>query len=252
MATHKTPYGSSELTSPQLVALAAAAQRDDGGVVLPARLKGGAAQSFVAALIGKGLVREIRAKPGMPVCRHDPETGQAYALVITKLGRAAIPAAQNEPAPSNASAVATAATTASSARTKKSLGVEASPPPAIQRCCASPDAWQTPPSAAPAIVPNGPETDAIITEVASKDGGTQPANSNPPRQGSKLADVLALLFRENGAGIEELTTATGWLPHTTRAALTGLRKRGYEILRESSDGKGSIYRIEFMPCAEAA
>jgi hypothetical protein len=37
--------------------------------------------------------------------------------------------------------------------------------------------------------------------------------------------------------------ATGWLPHTTRAALTGLRKRGYAVVRERIDGGNSIYRI---------
>jgi hypothetical protein len=37
--------------------------------------------------------------------------------------------------------------------------------------------------------------------------------------------------------------ATGWLPHTTRAALTGLRQRGYAIVRVRIDGGDSIYRI---------
>ena len=52
-----------------------------------------------------------------------------------------------------------------------------------------------------------------------------------PRQGSKLSIVIDLLGRKKGAGIEELIAATGWLPHTTRAALTGLRRRGYGIER---------------------
>ena len=64
-----------------------------------------------------------------------------------------------------------------------------------------------------------------------------------PRQGSKLSTVIDLLGRKKGAGIEELIAATGWLPHTTRAALTGLRKRGYAIERERSEKGGSVYRI---------
>jgi hypothetical protein len=64
-----------------------------------------------------------------------------------------------------------------------------------------------------------------------------------PRQGSKLAEVMALLGRKQGVGIEELTSATGWLPHTTRAALTGLRKRGYAVERSRSEEGGSVYRI---------
>lgn len=50
--------------------------------------------------------------------------------------------------------------------------------------------------------------------------------TKPPRSGSKLARVIALLERPEGASFAELMAATGWVPHTTRAALTGLRKRG--------------------------
>jgi hypothetical protein len=64
-----------------------------------------------------------------------------------------------------------------------------------------------------------------------------------PRDGTKLASVIALLGRDQGAGIDDLTTATGWLRHTTRAALTGLRKRGFVIERARSEQLGSLYRI---------
>jgi hypothetical protein len=49
-----------------------------------------------------------------------------------------------------------------------------------------------------------------------------------------------------------LIAATGWLPHTTRAALTGLRKSGFEIERRQEDGQGSIYRIILPASSEAA
>ena len=64
-----------------------------------------------------------------------------------------------------------------------------------------------------------------------------------PRSGSKAAEIVDLLQRDQGATIDELIEATGWLPHTTRAALTGLRKRGYEITRSRADGV-TRYRIE--------
>jgi Protein of unknown function (DUF3489) len=64
-----------------------------------------------------------------------------------------------------------------------------------------------------------------------------------PREGSKLAQVIVLLKRSDGATIANLMDATGWLPHTTRAALTGLRKRGYVVVRERIDGGDSFYRI---------
>ena len=42
-----------------------------------------------------------------------------------------------------------------------------------------------------------------------------------------MARVVGLLQRDRGATLAEIIAATDWLPHTTRAALTGLRKRGY-------------------------
>ena len=39
------------------------------------------------------------------------------------------------------------------------------------------------------------------------------------------------------------TWYTGWLPHTTRAALTGLRKRGYAVRREKLEGGSSVFRV---------
>lgn len=76
------------------------------------------------------------------------------------------------------------------------------------------------------------------------DRGRQEPAPDPahPRPGSKGALVVSLLTRTEGASIEELIAETGWLPHTTRAALTGLRKRGFAIRRDSDEG-GSRYRI---------
>ena len=68
-----------------------------------------------------------------------------------------------------------------------------------------------------------------------------------PREGSKLARVIDLLQRSDGATIPNLTEATGWLPHTTRAALTGLRKRGYAVIRERIGAGDSVYRISDAP-----
>ena len=64
-----------------------------------------------------------------------------------------------------------------------------------------------------------------------------------PRAGSKQALLVNLLGRAGGATIDDLTGATGWLPHTARAALTGLRKRGFAVERISLDRGESAYRI---------
>jgi Protein of unknown function (DUF3489) len=64
-----------------------------------------------------------------------------------------------------------------------------------------------------------------------------------PRGGTKLSRVLELLQRDCGATLEELIAATDWLPHTTRAALTGLRKRGCAVTIDRHDKeRGSTYR----------
>ena len=68
-----------------------------------------------------------------------------------------------------------------------------------------------------------------------------------PRAASKLSIVLGLLQAPEGASLAKLVAVTNWLPHTTRAALTGLRKRGYAIANEkivADDGaRHSVYRI---------
>ena len=64
-----------------------------------------------------------------------------------------------------------------------------------------------------------------------------------PRAGSKLALVIAMLSNEAGASLKSLAEMAGWLPHTTRATLTGLRKRGFLIERFKNDDLGSVYRI---------
>jgi hypothetical protein len=62
------------------------------------------------------------------------------------------------------------------------------------------------------------------------------------RTGSKKDLVLGLLRRADGATLGELVTATGWLPHTTRAALTGLRKKGHVVEKTKRDD-ATCYRI---------
>lgn len=59
---------------------------------------------------------------------------------------------------------------------------------------------------------------------------------------SKTDSVVALLSREEGATLDDMINVTGWLPHTTRASLTGLRKKGHDITSEKIDGVRT-YRI---------
>jgi hypothetical protein len=54
---------------------------------------------------------------------------------------------------------------------------------------------------------------------------------------------LVLLQRPAGATIDDLMTATNWQSHSVRAALTGLRNEGREILRVRNDAGVTQYRI---------
>jgi len=83
--------------------------------------------------------------------------------------------------------------------------------------------------------PRTPETGIEVVNAQ------KPSNS-APRAGSKAEMVLNMLTRQEGATLAELVEATGWLPHTTRAALTGLRKKGHAITKTSRDGV-TVYQI---------
>ena len=63
---------------------------------------------------------------------------------------------------------------------------------------------------------------------------TPQAAAPTPRPESKIAHVTCLLERSEGASLDEMVSATGWQPHTTRAALTGLKKRARSSLRASA------------------
>lgn len=53
---------------------------------------------------------------------------------------------------------------------------------------------------------------------------------------TKHQQVIDMLTREGGASLEEMSTVTNWLSHSTRAFLTGLKKKGYAITSDKVDG----------------
>jgi hypothetical protein len=58
----------------------------------------------------------------------------------------------------------------------------------------------------------------------------------PQKAPNKQQQLAALVVRDEGATLDQMIAATGWLPHTTRAALTGLKKKGYAISSDKIDG----------------
>lgn len=97
-------------------------------------------------------------------------------------------------------------------------------------------------------------TELTKTQTAASKLATKPARkmarepeAMPPAPAElridKSALVIGLLQRPDGVTLDEMVAATGWLPHTTRAALTGLKKKGHQVTSEKAGGVRR-YRIE--------
>ena len=65
---------------------------------------------------------------------------------------------------------------------------------------------------------------------------------------SKPQQILDLLSRDCGATLVELATLANWLPHSTRAYLAGLRKKGHVIDSDKVDG---VRRYRLSSSSEA-
>ena len=76
--------------------------------------------------------------------------------------------------------------------------------------------------------------------ASDREKPTHPEGS--PRPGGKLGVLLAAVARPEGATLGDLTAASGWLPHTARAALTRLRQRGYDV-RLADTGLRRAYHL---------
>ncbi len=220
-----------KLTDTQLVALSAASQRADRCIVPPEHLKGGATAKFTSSLIAKGVAEEIEAAPDMPIIRRDGD--HVFALVITAAGFAALGIETPD---------------AADALTSASDGPNTAPQSDGDPSIASRgDGMDLPVEGGPATASDGesPDGEGSMLPAAASSGTVRSAT---PREGTKLAQVIAMLERTEGAAIGELMSATGWLAHTTRAALTGLRKRGYTVELEKGAGtQESRYRLTAMP-----
>jgi hypothetical protein len=75
---------------------------------------------------------------------------------------------------------------------------------------------------------------------------TKPAKAvaGAHREGSKTAQVLAMLQRKNGATLAEIMDKMGWQRHTVRGFMAGtMKKAGYEVESFKLDGGERTYRI---------
>ncbi len=68
---------------------------------------------------------------------------------------------------------------------------------------------------------------------------------------SKQVKLVEQLSRPKGARIRDLVSLLGWQPHTVRAALSGLRQRGYAVARSKNEQGETIYRANPPQSASA-
>ena len=76
-----------------------------------------------------------------------------------------------------------------------------------------------------------------------------PKTSSKPQKPittTKVAKIIGLLRRNNGATIAELTKATSWQAHSVRGFMSGTlkKKQGIQISSSQEDGKPRRYFID--------
>lgn len=75
----------------------------------------------------------------------------------------------------------------------------------------------------------------------------------PVRPGTKLAKLLTLMQRPQGATVEELVKATGWQKHTVRGAISGqVKKKLRHRVKLITEGNRRAYAITKPIAAKAA
>ena len=202
-----------KLSDTQLALLGAASQREDQYLAPPTGPRLGPVKRAAGKLLTEGLVQEVRARKDAPVWRRDEDSDLAFALKLTAAGLKAIARGADEQQET---------------------------------------AGQT--SSRDAV-----ESEAMPGGIDARDAGArveairESARPRVPRAGTKISNVIEMLGQDSGATIDEIIALTGWLPHTSRAALTGLRKRGYTLISDRSDRtRTTVYRIAHRETSDEA
>lgn len=93
-------------------------------------------------------------------------------------------------------------------------------------------------------------TDQLTKTETAREAKPRPARPKAP---SKKTQLIKLLSLKSGADAVTISEKFGWQPHTTRAALSGLRRAGFDVAKENTgSGRPIRYRIVSSPKAPAA
>ena len=94
-----------------------------------------------------------------------------------------------------------------------------------------------------------PEHQPLQSKPIPEDADLATANApsaDRPRASTKRAVLMGMLERPGGASVAEIGQRLGWLPHTVRAAITGLRHAGREVTRSKHATGRSVYRLDLV------
>ena len=91
---------------------------------------------------------------------------------------------------------------------------------------------------------------SVSTQVPSP---VAPSPGSGPRAGSKLAILIELLSRSEGATIPEIMAVTSWQAHSIRGAISGAikNKLGLTVVSDPTKDRGRVYWIGQPGIAEA-
>jgi len=201
-----------KLSDTQLMILSSASQRTDHAAVLPANLKGSAANKVVNKLLNEKLLQELRAKDDMPIWRRGDDN-RPYSLRITRAGLKAIEVEDVAQASDN---------------------IAAADPDAVPDMSTQAKASERPSRAKR----SGTKKKAAVSAKATK------ASSDRIKPDSKQDRIVALLQRPEGATLDALVKETEWQKHSVRGFLAGTvrKKLKLPLLSERIDGVRN-YRI---------
>jgi hypothetical protein len=179
-----------KLSDTQVIILSAAAQRDDGNVLpLPGSLRGGAAGKVVGALLSRGLIAEritdsmAKADPALNrIWRNEPD-GSGVLLFITPAGLDAI-------------GIETDADPEAPVEYRLNEGTNSAAKPAAG---APTGAGEAPVEPAPKRRGGGKKTAPTDADAAAP---------RKTRDGTKQAQVIAMLRRREGATIAQIVEGT--------------------------------------------
>ena len=87
---------------------------------------------------------------------------------------------------------------------------------------------------------------AISHHLAETPSTVEPSTvQSKQRAGTKQAMLIEMLRRPEGGTIEEIMTATGWLAHSARGAMSGTlgKKLGLVVTSEKDALRGRVYKL---------